>query len=206
MGTGAGSHGRLPRQGRRDAGAVVGKATGVAGRRNAPRFSALPEFPPCPASGCRCPCGLRGRLEAVRQYGPALAFVPKERKTPEVCLEAVKQDGRALRWVPARMKTEELCIEAVRQCARALKFVPERLKTPAVCLEAVSQRGLSLEDVPVPMRTEEMCLAAVRQHACAMQYVPVRHRDAVRTALAQETELDAEPEDTEPETDNGPRP
>ena len=39
----------------------------------------------------------------------------------------------------------------------------------------------------------------------ALEFVPVRHRDGVKTAVEQETELDAEPEDTEPETD-GPRP
>ncbi len=57
----------------------------------------------------------------------------------------------------------------------------------------------------MPLRSEEMCTTAVRQHPSAMQFVPVRHRDGVKTAVGQETELDAEPEDTEPETD-GPRP
>ena len=103
-------------------------------------------------------------------------------------------------------ENRKLCIEAVRQCARALKFVPERLKTPAVCIEAVQRRGLSLEDVPVPLRSEEMCTTAVRQHPSAMQFVPARHRDAVRDALVQETAAGAEPEDTEPETVDGPRP
>jgi hypothetical protein len=32
--------------------------------------------------------------------GSALKYVPKELKTPELCLEAVKQNGSALEFVP----------------------------------------------------------------------------------------------------------
>ncbi len=105
-----------------------------------------------------------------------------------------------------KYSTVEAALEAVRQTGRALRLVPERLKPPDVCIEAVKMRGLSLLDVPVPLRSEEMCTTAVRQHSSAMQFVPARHRDAVRDALAQDAEAGAEPEDTEPETDNGPRP
>ncbi len=99
-----------------------------------------------------------------------------------------------------KYSTVEVALEAVRQTGRALRLVPERLKTPAVCLEAVKMRGLSLLDVPAPLRSEEMCTTAVRQHPSAMMHVPVRHRDAVRTALAQEADASTEPEA------EGPRP
>ena len=49
-------------------------------------------------------------------------------RTAEECLEAVRQDGWALKYVPEDMKTPELCRAAVRQCGRALMFVLEDMK------------------------------------------------------------------------------
>lgn len=59
--------------------------------------------------------------------------------------------------------------------------------------------------MPGALKTPALSLEAVRTNGRALEFVPVRHRDGVKTAVEQETELDAEPEDTEPETD-GPRP
>ncbi len=47
-------------------------------------------------------------LEAVKKRGFALAYVPDELKTLELCLEAVKQWGGALAYVPDELKTRVL--------------------------------------------------------------------------------------------------
>ena len=46
----------------------------------------------------------------------------------EEALEAVKDDGLALRYVPPEHNTTELCLEAVRQNGKALKYVPKELR------------------------------------------------------------------------------
>jgi hypothetical protein len=46
----------------------------------------------------------------------------------EEALEAVKNDGEALEYVPEKLKTAELCLEAVKQADWALQYVPEKLK------------------------------------------------------------------------------
>jgi hypothetical protein len=44
-----------------------------------------------------------------------------------IFLEAVKQDGWALQFVPVKFRTAEICIEAVKMEANALEEVPEKL-------------------------------------------------------------------------------
>jgi hypothetical protein len=46
----------------------------------------------------------------------------------EEALEAVKDDGLALKYVPTNLKTTELCLVAVRQNGKALKYVPKELR------------------------------------------------------------------------------
>jgi hypothetical protein len=52
----------------------------------------------------------------------------KSEEFKNICLEAVKQNGCALKYVPENLKTKELCLEAVKQDGYALKYVPENLK------------------------------------------------------------------------------
>ncbi|MCR5256685.1 MAG: DUF4116 domain-containing protein [Desulfovibrio sp.] len=69
----------------------------------------------------------------------ALACMPDELKTPELCMEAVKQYGVALRFVPKELRTAETCLVAVKQEAMAFKYVPEAMQTEDVCLEFFRQ-------------------------------------------------------------------
>ncbi len=47
-----------------------------------------------------------------------------------MCLEAVKNDGLSLMYVPSEFKNFDLCIAAVSQNGLALQFVPMTLKEP----------------------------------------------------------------------------
>ena len=42
-----------------------------------------------------------------------------------MCMEAVKQDGFALAYVPEQIKDPEICFEAVRNNNLALQFIPD---------------------------------------------------------------------------------
>ena len=92
--------------------------------------------------------------------------------TKELCLEAVKQNGWALQYVPGNLRTEQLCLIAVKQNGFALQDVPKQLRTEQVCLEAVKQDGDALCFVPEHLRTEHICLEAVKQNKEVLQIVP----------------------------------
>ena len=79
----------------------------------------------------------------------------------EESLEAVKQDGLALEYVPNKLKTTELCLNAVKQNGRALKYVPKNIKTAEVCFEAVkSMIEKVLLNVPEELREEVRSMLA----------------------------------------------
>jgi hypothetical protein len=114
-------------------------------------------------------------LEAVKQYGEDLQYVPNELKMTELCLAAVKRNGKALEFVPDdELKTAELCHEAVKENGSALQYVPDELKTVDLCLAAVKSfsQDLALAYVPEKLKTTELCLAAVKQTSAALEYVP----------------------------------
>ena len=43
-------------------------------------------------------------MEAIKNHGNALQFVPEHHKTYELCWEAVKNKESALQWVPGQFK------------------------------------------------------------------------------------------------------
>jgi hypothetical protein len=67
-------------------------------------------------------------LEAVKQNGYSLVFVPWELRDKEICFEAVKKNGRALIFVPKEVKDREICLEAVKKNGYLLRFVPLKLE------------------------------------------------------------------------------
>ena len=123
-------------------------------------------------------------LEAVKQNGLALRFVPEEFKTSEICLEAVKEKGWVLEYVPKELRTPEICLEAVKQDGLALQFVPNEFITLEMCLEAVKEKGHALEYVPKELRTPEICLEAVKQNSYALQYVPEELKNNIQSLIA----------------------
>ena len=62
-------------------------------------------------------------------------------ETAEACLEAVKQCGAALQYVPERFKTFELCVEAVKSGFYVLdEFVPEEFNKEDILMEVIEQK------------------------------------------------------------------
>jgi hypothetical protein len=58
-----------------------------------------------------------------------LEYVPETiTKTKAMCLEAVKQDGGSLEFVPEEFKTMDMCLEAVKQDGQAFQLVPDKMK------------------------------------------------------------------------------
>ena len=84
-------------------------------------------------------------IEAVKNNGDALQYVPEAMKTIEVVTEAVKKNGGALQYVPEAMKTIGVVTEAVKNNGDALQYVPETIfkdelaKTPAKILVLTKQ-------------------------------------------------------------------
>jgi hypothetical protein len=87
-------------------------------------------------------------IEALRDdydQWKTLKYVPDSIiKTEGMCLEAVKQNGMALKYVPDKLKTAELCFDAVKRNGVAVKYIPaglktEVLKTAELCLKAAKQ-------------------------------------------------------------------
>ena len=128
-------------------------------------------------------------LEAVKQNGDVLRYVPEDLKTSEICLTAVEQDGMALEHVPKDLKTPEIHLAAVKQNGDALRYVPKDFRTPEICLAAVKQDGWALRYVPKDLRTEEICLAAVKHDSWvlrrwALEYVPEDLKTRIQSLIA----------------------
>ena len=125
-------------------------------------------------------------LEAVKQDGSMLQYVPEDLATPEIWIVSVQQLAQSDPWViqkaPDYCLTPETCKIAVDRCGDTLEFVPEALKTPDLCLAAVQQSGHALQFVPETLCTPEICLAAVRENRKAAAHVP----EHCRLAMVQE--------------------
>ena len=103
-------------------------------------------------------------IEAVKQTGTALQYVPKNIIDKEICIEAVKQSWNALQYVPEDIMDKEICLEAVKHNGYALQYVPENIIDKEICLEAVKQHWYALEYVPENIIDKELCLLSIKQH------------------------------------------
>jgi len=117
-------------------------------------------------------------IEAVKNDGDNLKYVPDEFKTAQLCLAAMDYHGTALEYVPEKFKTAELCFKAVKCGCGALAFVPEERKTMEMCLEAIKQDKYYrdappvFKEVPKKFHTPELCLEAVKVNPHALEYIP----------------------------------
>ena len=55
----------------------------------------------------------------------------------EMCIEAVKNNGNALQWIPNELRDKEMCITAVENDDSALEFVPNELHE--LCVERIDE-------------------------------------------------------------------
>ena len=129
----------------------------------------------------------------------ALAIVPKEMKTPELCLAAVlaypasirhvpsalvtgvmclgiiKVKPLALEHIPKRRKTQALCEMAMRLNALAVKFAPESFQSSVRWMQAIELNGTAIKEVPNKFITRQMCEVASKK-GCYLRDVPKRFR------------------------------
>ena len=65
--------------------------------------------------------------------------MPGELKTENMCLEAVKQDGELLEFVPETLRTLELCFETMKNVVEGgLEELPEGLREEVRSMLAAS--------------------------------------------------------------------
>lgn len=104
-------------------------------------------------------------IEAVKNRGQALEYIPVPYRDSTICYEAVKSYGNALCWVPDSLKTEELFSLAINNAVGVvLHLIPSEDKTYELCLKAVNKNAHSLKHVPEELQTPEMCLIALQSH------------------------------------------
>jgi len=48
-------------------------------------------------------------------------------KTEEICLEAVKDDGWNIKFIPEHMRTEKICLIAIRRDINTYRYIPENI-------------------------------------------------------------------------------
>lgn len=120
-------------------------------------------------------------FEIVKQYAPALRFVPDKFKDYAMCLEATKNNPETLKFVPENIIDYNMCLSSVKEHAYALKYIPDAFKDYTICLEAVNQNGYNIEYVPEKFKNYEMYLQAVRNgpslNKTFLEQVPEKFRD-----------------------------
>lgn len=82
-----------------------------------------------------------------------------------ICLEAVRQCGRALRFVPQKYRTEALLMEAVIQDGLALGLIRPEQQSEALRLTAVKGNCLALSHIPKDQQSPEVLQAAIENGA-----------------------------------------
>jgi hypothetical protein len=121
-------------------------------------------------------------LNAVKEDGSNLKFVPEQLVTEDLCSLAVAGEngkGEALEHVPERFKAPILCETAMlKNPAQAFAHVPDGAKTPKLCDMAVSADGANLQRVPQDKMSRALCEAAVKSFGKSFAYVPQDMRDA----------------------------
>jgi hypothetical protein len=124
-------------------------------------------------------------LNAVRQCGSALEYVPDSLKTNKLCKIAIRNGGYSLRYIPHELQTKELCLLAIKTNTGVLDYVREDLKTNELCLAAVKVSGWALNHVPDLLKTNQICLIAVKRHGFALEWVPaeLKTKEICMTAI-----------------------
>ncbi len=98
---------------------------------------------------------------AVRQTGYALRYC-KDRGFDK-CLDAVRQQGNSLKYVPEEHKSVELCLEAVSQSADALCYVPSNVLGMDHYLAAVRNNPHIISSLPYKVQRDPRVIKIVTE-------------------------------------------
>jgi hypothetical protein len=121
-------------------------------------------------------------LDVVKQDGLMLKNVPKQFKTPSVCLAAFKRSGNlgnyaedVIDYIPKNLK------ELIEEVGKYSDSPEEELTDEEICLMAV-QEGCTLSEVPEAYRTLDVCIEAIEQGNSPIEDVPEHLRAKVEEA------------------------
>jgi hypothetical protein len=99
-------------------------------------------------------------------------------------LNAVKQDGYEIAYVPEELRDYNMCMTAVKQYGYILgDYIPKELRDYTMCITAVKQDGYALEFVPEELRDYNMCITAVKQYGSTLKYVPKELQPKIKQEL-----------------------
>jgi hypothetical protein len=87
-------------------------------------------------------------LEAVRNNGDLIEYLPYRSENKDIFLEALRSKGKALRHLYPGERTQDLSLEAVKSDGEELKFVPEKSKTLEICVAAFQNNPAAIEYSP----------------------------------------------------------
>lgn len=119
-------------------------------------------------------------LNAVKNAGLALQYVPFEERTEELCMHACLNNGNALQYVPHKYKTEDIKVSAVLNCIDALEFCygdndknivgDSNFWSAILKKDGTALRAMKYES----WKTYNLCLIACINSATALQYSPYK--------------------------------
>lgn len=127
---------------------------------------------------------------AIEKEPTSLDDIHEDDKSMEMCLHAVSKCQGALAYVPKQFLTEELCNVAIRAPSTphespALRYVPIHMQTPAMCLVAVKANPYAIRYVV--NQTEDLCLLAIANNFnCIIDIDPDKQTDRVCDAAIKE--------------------
>jgi hypothetical protein len=114
--------------------------------------------------------------KAVQQDGCAIFCIKRNLVTEEqyytLCLDAVRENGWCLNYIPEEVQTQELCDAALHSSCWSLPYCLDRFKTYENCLSSVERNGQTIEKVPQTLITYEMCLAGVKSRYPCLHLIP----------------------------------
>ena len=133
-----------------------------------------------------------GEMKKLKNYSDAynlINAVPKELRTPELCLLAIKKDREDstpafLSFVPEETRTFEMCLAAVKKNSGSMSFVPENHKTRDLCLAYLKQTtkkkySNNIYSLPVALWDDDsFCIEAIKANYWAIRVMPEDKRTA----------------------------
>jgi hypothetical protein len=114
---------------------------------------------------------MKDYLSLIKQNEIYLYDIPIKFQTYDICLEAVKQYGWSLEYVPGELRTLEICSIAFNHSPDMIYHIPRKIRTYEMYLIAVRQNIFQFEFVSIIHQTDELCKIALQYDLDNFQYI-----------------------------------
>ena len=104
------------------------------------------------------------------------SWVPKQYRTPPLCLLACQQSGQNLWLVPQQYRSPEVCLAACRNYGPALQWVPQQHRTAEICQAACKRSGQALQLVSEGELTLQWFVDATFDYECCARQLLIHAR------------------------------